>query len=135
MKRFNQWILVPATVAALASMTGAAFSQTVVQTPLQSASTVSLTSGGSQSTCGNFGNQALQLRVTEPFASVTIRVENPTADTTLYITGPGNFSECKRADTQGTVEAPGALNQGTYTVYVGDRPGNSQVHTVTVEQN
>ncbi|MGP1374660.1 MAG: hypothetical protein ACTS3T_17645 [Almyronema sp.] len=135
MKRFQPWVIVPATVAAFVALTGAAFSQTVVQTPLQSTSTVNLTSGGSQSGCGNFGNEALQLSVTEPFASVTIRVENPTADTTLYITGPSNFRECKRPNTQGVVEAPGALNQGTYTIYVGDRAGNSQVHTVSIQQN
>ncbi|NJL88104.1 MAG: hypothetical protein HC886_22460 [Leptolyngbyaceae cyanobacterium SM1_1_3] len=135
MKRFNRWMIVPATAAALVSMTGVAFSQTVVQTPLQSATTVSLTSGGAQSSCGNFGNEALSLRITESFASVTVRVENPSADTTLYITGPNNFTECKRPNTQGVVEAPGVLNQGTYTVYVGDRAGNSQVHTVSVSQN
>ncbi|MCG8367754.1 MAG: hypothetical protein MJA27_31030 [Pseudanabaenales cyanobacterium] len=137
MKRHRKWFVIPTTLATFLTLAGQASSQTI-QTPLQSKIEVSGVSGGSESSsCGFISNTPNQvLQVTEPFAPLDIRVTS-TGDFTLFISGPNGFSECVMANNydQGVISAPGLLNQGAYSIFVGDLNGQSNPYRLSIEQN
>ena len=137
MKRHSKWFVVPTALATFLTLTGQASSQTI-RTPLQSPIQVSGVSGGSRSSsCGFISNTPSQvLQVTEPFAPLDIQVSS-TGDFTLFISGPDGFNECVMANNydQGVINAPGLLNQGTYSIFVGDRNGQSNPYQLSIQQN
>lgn len=108
-----------------------------VRTPLQSAVTLQGTSGGSRSSsCGYIsGRPNHQVQVTESFTSLRFRVESG-GQPTLFIQSPNGQSECAMADgfSGGSIEIPGVWEQGTYSVYVGDRAGGSHNYTLSIRQ-
>ena len=137
MKWHHKWLVLPAAIATFLPLTGKAAGQTI-QTPLQSPIQVSGVTGGSQSSsCGFISNTPSQvLQVTEPFAPIDIQVTS-TGDFTLFISGPDGFSECVMANNfdQGVINAPGLLNQGAYSIFVGDRNGQSNPFSLSIQQN
>ena len=127
-----------AVVAGLMTVAQPTLAQSV-QTPLASVIEVEGTSGGSQSTpnCGYISATPAQVvQVTEPFASLNIHVESQ-GNFTVLISSPQGFSECIAANnySNGVIDAPGLLNQGTYHIFVGDMTGASHPYTLTIEQN
>ncbi|MGF1512901.1 MAG: hypothetical protein ACFB5Z_04280 [Elainellaceae cyanobacterium] len=105
-----------------------------ISTPIQNHQ-VSGSSGGSrQSSCGFIGAPALQIQVTEPLASLRFRVTGG-GELTLLVTD-GQSQDCVMSDNMsgGAVELPGVWEQGTYSVHVGDRSGNSHQYQLSVSQ-
>ena len=95
-----------------------------------------MSGGGQSSSCGFIANTPSQvLQVTEAFAPLDIRVTS-TGDFTLFISGPNGFNECVMANNydQGVINAPGLLNQGAYSIFVGDRNGQSNPYNLSIEQ-
>ena len=137
MKRHSRWFVVPTVLATFLTLAGKASSQTI-QTPLQSPVQVSGVSGGSQSSsCGFIANTPNHvLQVTEQFAPLDIQVTS-TGDFTLFISGPDGFSECVMAHNfdQGAINAPGLLNRGDYSIFIGDRNGQSNPYRLSIQQN
>ncbi len=135
MMKKTRFVLPLAFAIALISAT-AALSDTV-RTPLQSAVTLRGTSGGARSSsCGNISNQPNhQVQVTEAFTSLRFRVESG-GQPTLFIQSSNGQSECVMADgfSGGSIEIPGVWEQGTYSVYVGDRSGQSHNYTLSIRQ-
>lgn len=134
MKLFNPWLVVSTALSMTLAAT-AAFAD--VQTPLRSPIVISGTSGGNQSSqCGSIANAPNQtVRVTESFAPLRFRVESA-GEPTLLITSAGGRNQCVMADSfsGGTIEVPGVWEQGTYSVYVGDRSGGRHSFTLTITQ-
>ncbi|MGJ3247196.1 MAG: hypothetical protein ACFE0I_14130 [Elainellaceae cyanobacterium] len=126
----------PIALAALLALSSVAFGDTV-RTPIQSAVTLRGTSGGSQSSrCGYIDSQPdHQVQVTEAFTSLRFRVESG-GQPTLLIQSQSGQSECAMADgfSGGSIEIPGVWEQGTYSVYVGDRAGGSHNYTLSIRQ-
>jgi hypothetical protein len=58
-----------------------------------------------------------------------------TGQPTLLIEGPTG-SSCVQADSfsQGTIQAPGYWEKGTYRVYIGDRTGAQKAYTLSITQ-
>jgi hypothetical protein len=119
MNRFTQ--LFALSAAALALGTGAASAQPTAQTPLTEPVQVSGSVDPSvSSSCGLRGAVAVQtLQVGQDFAAVEVAVRNGTNGLTLLIEGNNGFSEC-HTSSNGTISAPGLLNRGTYSFYIGN---------------
>ncbi|PSN12744.1 hypothetical protein C7271_23235 [filamentous cyanobacterium CCP5] len=136
MKLKLSW-LIPLAIATASLSPLAAYGQSVRQTPLAEPIQLSGLAGGSQSSsCGFLPASPDQvLQVTEAFASFDIRVEGET-DFTLYIEGDGGFSECLTTDrfSQGQLQAPGLLNQGTYRIYVGSPSAAQSPFNLFIQQ-
>ncbi|MGB3615550.1 MAG: hypothetical protein WBA10_17280 [Elainellaceae cyanobacterium] len=105
-----------------------------VSTPIQNYQASGMSSGPQQSSCGFIGSPALQIRVTEPLASLRFRASGGGA-LTLLVTD-GQTQDCAMSDSLsgGAVELPGAWEQGTYDVYVGDRNGDAHRYQLSVSQ-
>ncbi|MGF1538606.1 MAG: hypothetical protein ACFB4J_19260 [Elainellaceae cyanobacterium] len=120
-------LLIPLTLGT------SALAQTV-STPIQNYQ-VSGTSGGSrQSSCGFIDEPALRVQVNEPLASLRFRASGGGA-LTLLVTN-GQSQDCVMSDglSGGAVELPGVWERGTYSVFVGDRNGNSHQYQLSVTQ-
>lgn len=132
-----RWLALPLALASAISFNPVAQAQGLV-TPLSEPMEQSGLSGGSQpSACGNLPAAPSQtLHVTESFASVDITLQGEGA-LTLLITGPGNFSECRTTDrfNAGQINAPGLLNQGVYSIYVGNESSAQTPYTLSIRQN
>jgi hypothetical protein len=132
MKRVSSWLVLP-TLLAITLIAPARSQETPLAAPLQ----VTGQSGGpQQSSCGYISAAPNQtIKVTEAFTSLNIQVQS-TGDYTLFLTGPGGFSECVLAHDfdGGVIQSPGVLNQGTYQIYVGDRNGASHPFTLSISQ-
>lgn len=125
-------------VSGLVAVSHPALAQTL-QTPLAASVEIEGSTGGSQSTpnCGFVATTPAQVvQVTESFTSLNIRVESQ-GNFTVLISGPQGFSECIAANnySNGVIDAPGLLNQGTYQIYVGDMTGASHPYKLTIDQN
>ncbi|MGF1499049.1 MAG: hypothetical protein ACFB8W_19820 [Elainellaceae cyanobacterium] len=138
---FNRrWAVMPMALVLLGGVisTATVAQAQTVQTPIQSGYTSRGTSGGSRSSqCGFIASQPnLRLEVTEPLASLRFRVEGG-GEPTLMITNQQGRSECVMSDnlSGGTIELPGVWEQGAYSVYVGDRAGNSHSYTLSISQD
>lgn len=135
MKRLMNWAIVPTTLALLA-ITAPIAASNPIQTPLRSPVTVQGNSGGSQSnnSCRGFmfsGTPSQVVRVTESMASLRFRVEGQ-GQLALLITGPGN-PICIPASGN-AINVPGVWQQGSYSVFVGDRPNTSNSFTLSITQ-
>lgn len=134
--KFNRNLLkLSAALAAVVAMATPAFAQPASQTPLSSPVEVTGLSGGSRSSpCGNLPTTPSHtLRVSESFAAIDISAEAEGSFTVL-ITSPNGFSECLLSN-DGVINAPGVLNQGTYSIYVGSRSGGSYAYTLSIRQD
>lgn len=136
MKLYQKWIVIPAIFAALSATATAAYSNPV-QTPLQSAVSVRGNSSGAQSgQCGFVPSAPTQVvQVTEDFTSLRFSVQGE-GSPTLLITGPGGRTQCVMADSLsgGSIDVPGVWEQGTYSLYVGDRAQGSHPYTLSITQ-
>ncbi|MBD0267744.1 MAG: hypothetical protein ICV77_05550 [Cyanobacteria bacterium Co-bin8] len=132
-----RWLAIPLALASVFSMAPTARSQALM-TPLSGTVQVSGLSGGSQSSaCGNLPAAPSQtLQVTETFASLDIALQGE-GKVTLFIQGPGGFSECRTTDrfNDGRITSPGLLNQGVYSIYVGNETAAQTPYTLSISQN
>ena len=121
--------------AALALGAGVASAQPVAQTPLSQPVQVSGSVNPSRpSNCGVLGDGAVQvLQVTQDFAAVDLAVSG-TSGLTLLIQGSNGFSECHTGG-GGTINAPGLLNQGTYSFFIGNSSQTPTSYTLTIREN
>jgi hypothetical protein len=122
------WRIVPTAALSVLAMSLAAAAQ--VTTPLQGEQIISGTSGGSQSSsCGFVGDRPAQtVRVTEAFTSLRFRVEGGGRPTLLILGADGSVKGCARATSfsNGVIEASGAWERGSYSVFVGDLDRDSR---------
>lgn len=131
------WAIAPTAIAlTFAIASTAAYGQTA-RTPLNSPIVISGNTGGSQSneSCRGFKfpnapNQVVQ--VTEAATSLRFSVEGSNQMAVL-ITGPGN-PLCIPAESSGTIQVPGVWQQGTYSVFVGDRSNGNTPFTLSITQ-
>ncbi len=119
----------------LALGTGVALAQPVAQTPLsQPVQTSGSVNPSRVSSCGVLGDGAVQiLQVNQDFAAVDIAV-NGTSGLTLLIQGSNGFSECHTGGS-GTINAPGLLNQGTYSFFIGNSSTTPTSYNLTIREN
>jgi hypothetical protein len=127
--------VLPAAAFTLALGAGVASAQPVAQTPLSQPVQASGSVNPSRpSSCGVLGNSAVQvLQVTQDFAAVDIAV-NGTSGLTLLIEGTNGFSECHTGG-GGSINAPGLLNQGTYSFFVGNSSQTPTSYDLTIREN
>jgi hypothetical protein len=133
MKRPVRWLAIPAALSALFALTPAAQSNPV-QTPLATPVTVTGSSGGSQSSqCGFISGSPTQVVVVSQPTSLRFKLQGQ-GQPTLLIQGPVN--RCVMADqfSGGVIEVPGVWEQGTYSVFVGDRTQTSHPYTLSITQ-
>jgi hypothetical protein len=132
--KLQKWTVVP-TALGLALMSSVAALSAPVQTPLSAPVIVTGTSESSQaSQCGFLPATPTQIvRVTEAFTSLRFSVRGG-SETTLLISGPGGRNQCVMADSfsGGNIEVPGAWEQGTYSIFVGDRAQGSHPFTLSI---
>ncbi|MBD2113679.1 MULTISPECIES: hypothetical protein [Cyanophyceae] len=135
MKAMLKSFSLPAAALALALGTGVASAQSVAQTPLsQPIQTSGSVNPSRPSSCGVLGDGAVQvLQVNQDFAAVDIAV-NGTSGLTLLIQGSNGFSECHTGG-GGTINAPGLLNQGTYSFFIGNSSPTSTSYSLTIREN
>ncbi len=136
MKLNRNWLAIPTGLAIALTSATVAFANPI-QTPLPNPISVTGQSGGTQSSsCGYIASTPNQVvRVTEAFTSLRFKVESG-GQPTLMITNSAGRSQCVMADSfsGGTIEIPGIWDQGPYSVFVGDRGGNSHTYTLTITQ-
>jgi hypothetical protein len=126
----------PAAALTLALGTGVASAQPAAQTPLSAPVQVSGSVEPSRSSnCGFLSNSPVQtLQVTQDFAAVNIAVNNGTEGLTLFIQGNNGFSECHTSG-GGAISAPGLLNQGTYSFFIGNSSQTTTSYSLTISEN
>lgn len=133
MKRPVRWLAIPAALAAVFTLAPAAQSNPV-QTPLATPVTVTGSSGGSQSSqCGFIPGNPSQVVVVNQPTSLRFKLQGQ-GQPTLMIQGPVN--RCVMADqfSGGVIDVPGVWEQGTYSVFVGDRTQTSHPYTLSITQ-
>jgi hypothetical protein len=138
MKTLLKTITLTTLAATLAATTGISLAQTPPQTPLAQplVSRGSVTPDNSSS-CGFIaGNPTQVLEVAQDFASLTITASGDSG-IALWIEGSNGFTECHttNAASGNTIHAPGLLNQGTYSFYIGNANSVPTTYTLTIEQN
>ncbi|WP_017301258.1 hypothetical protein [Nodosilinea nodulosa] len=135
MKSLLKSFILPTAAFTLALGAGVASAQPVAQTPLSQAVQASGSVNPSQpSSCGVLSNSAVQiLQVTQDFAAVDISVSG-TSGLTLFIQGSNGFSECHTGG-DGSINAPGLLNQGTYSFFIGNSSQTPTTYTLTIQEN
>ncbi|HEY9762272.1 MAG TPA: hypothetical protein V6D07_07075 [Trichocoleus sp.] len=138
MKLQIRGIALPLVLASTVLWGASAQAQTVVSTPLAAAVQTNGLSGGPQSSaCGYIPTAPSQtVQVTESFASLDVNLQGQ-GSLTLLIQGPNGFSECRTMDqfNAGQISAPGVLDQGTYTLYVGNEGTAQTPYTLSISQN
>ncbi|MBD3880569.1 hypothetical protein IFO70_02240 [Phormidium tenue FACHB-886] len=129
----RKWMTIPTALAMTFAVTTAAHSNPV-QTPLAAPITVNGNSGGGQSSqCGFIANTPNQVVVVGQPTPLRFKLQGQ-GQPTLWITGPVN--RCVMADdySAGTIEVPGVWQEGTYSVFVGDRTQSSHPFTLSISQ-
>lgn len=137
MKTLTQKLALSTVAATLALTGGAAMAQSLAQTPLaQPVQTSGSVSPSQPSNCGVLASGAAQvLQVNEDFTSINIAVSG-SSGLTLFIQGTNGFTECHTtSDPSGSINAPGLLNQGTYSFYIGNANPVATSYTLTIGQN
>jgi hypothetical protein len=137
MKSLLHKVSLPIVALTLTLLGQAAIAQPIAQTPLTQAIQTSGSINPSRpSNCGFLADGAAQvLQVNEDFASVNIAVSG-SSGLTLFIEGPNGFTECHATSgSTGTVNAPGLMNQGRYSFYVGNANPVPTSYTLTLSQN
>jgi hypothetical protein len=136
MKRWMSWIVLPTVAAALGAIVLPAHADITapLSSPITRSGSVTVGPGGAQgSSCGLVPDQPSEvIRVTEPFASLQFTVDSDRA-ATLWITGNGQ-SQCLFADSfsNGLIELPGVWDQGTYSIFVGNRNPGTYRYQLTI---
>lgn len=135
MKTLIKFFTLPAAALTLALGTGVASAQPVAQTPLTQPVQASGSVNPSRpSNCGVLGDGAVQiLQVNQDFAAVDIAVSG-TSGLTLLIQGNNGFSECHTGG-GGDINAPGLLNQGTYSFFIGNSSQTPTSYNLTIREN
>ncbi|MGF1517213.1 MAG: hypothetical protein ACFCVB_05330 [Nodosilinea sp.] len=135
MKSLIKSFVLPAAAFTLALGAGVASAQPVAQTPLSEPVQASGSVDPSRpSNCGVLGDSAVQvLQVNQDFAAVDIAVSG-TSGLTLMIQGNNGFSECHTGG-GGTINAPGLLNRGTYSFFVGNGSQTPTSYNLTIREN
>ncbi|PZO37578.1 MAG: hypothetical protein DCF17_15750 [Shackletoniella antarctica] len=135
MKSLIKAFVLPAAAFTLALGTGVASAQPVAQTPLsQPVQTSGSVNPSRPSSCGVLGDGAVQiLQVNQDFAAVDIAVSG-TSGLTLFIQGNNGFSECHTGG-GGAINAPGLLNQGTYSFFIGNGSQTPTSYNLTIREN
>jgi hypothetical protein len=137
MKAVRQTLALSAVALALTVASGSALAQAIISTPLgQPVQAQGSVTPSQSSTCGFLPTSATQvLDVQEDFAAVNVNVSG-SAGITLFIEGPNGFRECHTTnDSSGTVNAPGLLNRGRYSFYVGNTNPVSTTYQLTLSQD
>lgn len=137
MKLNSPTAILSATLLALATIAGPVVAQPMAQTPLTEPVQVSGSVTPSRaSSCGLLAEGAAQiLQVQDDFTSVDIAV-NGSAGLTLFIQGPNGFTECHTTSgTTGSISAPGLMNQGSYSFFIGNSSAVATQYTLTLSQN
>jgi hypothetical protein len=75
------------------------------------------------------------IKLTNDFKYLRLSVQSA-GQPTLLIQEPSGRRICVSADSLsgGTIESPGYWNQGTYSLYIGDRTGSSNPYTLSITQ-
>jgi len=135
MKSLIKAFVLPAAAFTLALGTGVASAQPVAQTPpSQPVQTSGSVNPSRPSSCGVLGDGAVQiLQVNQDFAAVDIAVSG-TSGLTLFIQGNNGFSECHTGG-GGAINAPGLLNQGTYSFFIGNGSQAPTSYNLTIREN
>jgi hypothetical protein len=135
MKTLIKSLTLPAAALALALGTGVASAQPVAQTPLsQPVQTSGSVNPSRPSSCGVLGDGAVQiLQVNQDFAAVDLAVSGTTG-LTLLIQGSNGFSECHTGG-GGAINAPGLLNRGTYSFFIGNSSQTPTSYNLTIREN
>lgn len=138
MKSIVQNLALATALATLTLTPGAAVAQPAAQTPLdqpiQQSGSVDPSHSGS---CGFLPTTPVQtLQVNEDFASLDIKVTGDSG-ITLYIEGSNGFMECFTTDnlSGSTIDAPGLLNRGNYSLFIGNNNPVATSYNLTVHQN
>jgi hypothetical protein len=138
MKSIVKNLALPAIVATVSLVTGVAVAQPTAQTPLSQPIQLSGSVTPDRSTsCGFLPNSPVQtLQVNEDFASLDIEVSGDSG-ITLYIEGSNGFMECFTTDnlSGSSIDAPGLLNRGNYSLFVGNSNQATTNYTLTIRQN
>lgn len=139
MKTLKTWMVVPTALIMLLMGANTAQSQPLQLTPNFQPDPLVLngTSGGTQA------NQGCGLTSATPNYTVTLRNNfnylrfsvQSDGQPTLLIKSP-NGQSCVQADSfsGGKIEAPGYWEQGTYSIYIGDRAGGEHPYTFSITQ-
>ncbi|WP_035994361.1 hypothetical protein [Leptolyngbya sp. KIOST-1] len=127
--------ILSAAAFTLALGTGVASAQPVAQTPLsQPVQTSGSVNPSRASGCGVLGEGPVQiLRVSQDFAAIDIAVSG-TSGLTLMIQGDNGFSECHTGG-GGSINAPGLLNRGTYSFFIGNSSPTATNYNLTLREN
>ncbi|NET31193.1 MAG: hypothetical protein F6K19_04235 [Cyanothece sp. SIO1E1] len=137
MKLNRNWSVIPTALGLVLAAAVSTHGQGVVSTPLQSpVQTGGQSSGPKSTSCGYIANRPNHvLQVTQPFTSLRFQLKS-TGSPTLFIQGPGNRNQCILADnlSGGNIEVPGMWEQGTYSIFIGDRNGNAHGYNLTITQ-
>lgn len=138
MKSLVKKLLASATFTAIVCSAGVAFAQPTAQTPLSGPVQRSGSVSPERSTnCGFLPNSPVQsLQVNEDFASLDIEAVGD-GGITLYIEGSNGFMECFTTDnlSGNRIDAPGLLNRGDYSLYIGNSNQVPTNYTLTIRQN
>lgn len=134
MKRWMPWT----TLSAAALLAGAIAlpAQADINAPINSAVNRSgniVVSAGNAQSCGLVPSQPVEvIHVTEAFASLQFTLDS-SSGATLWITGNGQ-NQCLYADSfsNGLIQLPGVWDQGTYSVYVGNRSAGNHSYQLTI---
>lgn len=133
---FRVSVVVGTLVASFVTGISVAHADTI-RTPINSAVTVRGNSGGNQSSqCGYISNAPNhQLIITEPLVSLRFTLEGG-GEPTILIQNDQGRNQCVMSDqlSAGTLELPGAWEEGRYNVFIGDRRGNSHGYTLSISQ-
>jgi hypothetical protein len=138
MKNLMHWMAAPTALAIALVIAPSAYSNPV-QTPLNSTVVVRGNSGGAQSnnSCRGFMFSATPnqvVRVTEPATSLTFAVQG-SGQMALLITGPGSPICIPAEQGAGGISVPGVWQQGSYSVFVGDRANAGSAFTLSITQD
>ncbi|QQE63866.1 hypothetical protein GFS31_05370 [Leptolyngbya sp. BL0902] len=137
MKTMRQTLTLSVVALALSFLGGTALAQSVARTPLtQTVQAQGSVTPSQPSACGLRAPGAAQvLDVREDFTAVNIAVSG-SPGLTLFIEGPEGFSECHTTSgPSGTVNAPGLLNRGRYTFYVGNANPVTTTYQLAISQD
>ncbi|HEY9650636.1 MAG TPA: hypothetical protein V6C95_08230 [Coleofasciculaceae cyanobacterium] len=140
MKLFKHWIIVPATLAILATTSGGVRSQPLELRPgfQPDPVVVNGTTGGSPAStnCGVTGaTQNVQVSLGANFNYLRFSVQS-SGQPTLLIEGPSG-SSCIQADSLsgGKIQAPGLWEQGLYKISIGNRIEGQHSYTLSITQS
>jgi hypothetical protein len=134
-------ILIPSILALVFSSTGVALSGSVIPlTPgfKEDPMIFSGKSGGTKQTpdCGKIAaTPNHQIKMNQDFQYLRFSLKS-SGKPTLLIQEPGGKRTCLSADSfsGGNIESPGYWKQGLYSIYIGDRAGQTNQYTLFITQ-